>query len=100
MSAFSTANLPATITTLERGFVWFGGALYQLHKNSLYQQSDLTGLVPRFTSQIGVAADKQEYIIINGSVPMPSDWRTSTLPLFSIAQEISDTPIPSGYLPV
>lgn len=100
MSAFSTANLPATITTLERGFVWFGGALYHLHANSLYQQSDLTGLVPRFTSQIGMAADKREYLIINGSIPMPSDWRTSTLPLFAIAQEIADTPIPSGYLPV
>ncbi len=100
MSLYLPANMPATVNSLERVFTWSGGALYQLHANSLYQQSDLTGLVPRFTSQIGMAADKREYLIINGSIPMPSDWRTSTLPLFSIAEEIADTPIPSGYLPL
>lgn len=100
MTAFSTANLPATIDTAEKGFVWFGGILYELHRNSLFQQSDLTGLVPRFTSQVGVAADKNEYIIIHGAVPLPPTWRTATVPLYQLALEIADTPIPAGYLPL
>lgn len=98
MTTISNAQIPV-LTRLEQHFAWSGCALYDLHSNSLYKESELTGLVPRFSAQIGVAADKSEYLIIRGSIPMPSDWRTASQPLYKLAQEIANAPIPGGYLP-
>ena len=98
MTAFSSSQLPATINSVEKGFVWFGGILYQLHSKSLYQESDLTGLVPRVASQIGLAADNREYLILRASIPLPPDWPTATVPLWQLAQDLADTPIPSGFI--
>ena len=99
MSAFSPANLPAGIDTLEKLAAWVLGALYQLHKNSRYQESDASPLIPIITAQDGLAADGTERIIFRVSLPLNQFWRESTLKIFFEVEDIATTAIPSQYLP-
>lgn len=99
MTAFSTANLPAGIDTLEKLAVWALGALYQLHKNTRYQESDASPLIPIITAQDGLAADKSERIIFRASIPLSQTWRESTNKIFVEALEISNAAIPNAFLP-
>lgn len=99
MTAFTTANLPAGIDTLEKLVVWANGALYQLHKNTRYQESDASPLIPIITAQDGLAADGSERIIFRVSVPLSQTWRESTNKFFVEAQAVASTAIPAAFLP-
>jgi len=99
MSAFATANLPASVDTLEKLIVWACGAFYQLHKNDRYQESDSSPLIPIVTAQDGLAADKTERVIFRLSIQLLDTWREDTLPMFAQAQAASNAAIPSGFLP-
>lgn len=99
MTAFAPANLPSGIDTVEKLAAWSLGALYQLHKNSRYQESDAAPLIPIITAQDGLAADGTERIIFRVSLPLTNTWRESVLKFFLEAEEIASTAIPSQYLP-
>jgi len=99
MSAFATANLPATVNTLEKLIVWALCALYQLHKNTRYQESDSAPLIPRITAQDGLAANGEECIIFRVSIPLSQTWRESTTKIFQEALEVSNAAIPPAFLP-
>ncbi len=99
MTAFATSQLPPSVDTVEKLFAWAGGILYALHANTLYQESSASPLVPIITSQDGLAADKTERNVLRASIPLDLDWRTSLLPLYANALEISNAAIPPGFLP-
>lgn len=99
MTAFATSNIPATVNTLEELIVWACGAFYQLHKNTRYQESDASPLIPIVTAQDGLAADKSERIIFRVSIPLNDGWRESTNKIFAEALEVSNTAIPAAFLP-
>ena len=99
MTTFAPADLPATVNTLEKLAVWTLGALYQLHKNTRYQESDAAPLIPRVTAQDGLAANGEECAIYRASIPLSQTWRESTTKIFQEALEISNAAIPSAFLP-
>lgn len=99
MTAFAPANLPSVVNTLEKLLVWALCALYQLHKNTRYQESDAAPLIPIVTAQDGLAADKTERIIFRVSIPLNDQWRSSVLKIWEEAQEISNAAIPAAFLP-
>lgn len=99
MTTFSTANIPAGVDTLEKQAVWVLGALYTLHKNTRYQESDASPLVPIITAQDGLAANKSERIIFRVSIPLADGWRESSNKIFLEALEISNASIPPAFLP-
>jgi hypothetical protein len=99
MTAFATANLPASIDTLEKLIVWSCGAWYQLHKNDRYQESDSAPLIPLVTAQDGLAADKSERIIFRLSIQLVETWREDTLPIYAQAMAASNAAIPASFLP-
>lgn len=99
MTTFATSNLPSTVNTLEKLAVWSLAALYQLHKNTRYQESDAAPLIPIITAQDGLAADKTERIIFRVSIPLSDTWRTQTTKIFQEATEISNAAIPAAFLP-
>lgn len=99
MTTFSTSNLPASVNTVEKLAAWALGILYQLHKNSRYQESDAAPLVPLITAQDGLAADKTERIIFRASLPLSDTWRSETTKYWQESQEISNAAIPPSFLP-
>lgn len=100
MTAFDAATqLPATINSVEKLAAWSNGILYQLHKNSRYQESDASPLVPLVTAQDGLAADQTERVIFRASLPLTDDWRQSENPFYMEIQDISNAPIPPSFLP-
>lgn len=100
MSGFNAASdLPPSINTLEKLAMWTNGALYDLHKNSEYQESDGQPLVKRVTAQDGLAADKKEYVIFRVSLPITDTWRTSSNPFWAEATELTTAPIPDHFTP-
>lgn len=98
MTTFAPANLPASVNTVEKLAAWANGVLYQLHKNTRYQESDDSPLVPVITAQDGLAADKSERIIFRASLPLSTEWRTQTTKFWQEAQEISNVEIPTSFL--
>ncbi|HSP30455.1 MAG TPA: hypothetical protein VLO13_00315 [Halomonas sp.] len=98
MTTFAPANLPASVNTVEKLAAWANGVLYQLHKNTRYQESDDSPLVPVITAQDGLAADKSERIIFRASLPLSPEWRTQTTKFWQEAQEISNAAIPPSFL--
>lgn len=98
MTAFAAANIPASVDTLEKLVVWALGALYQLHKNTRYQESDDAPLVPIVTAQDGLAADKSERVIFRASIPLSADWRVKTTKFWQEAQEINTVALPTSFL--
>ncbi|MBD1876254.1 hypothetical protein H6F75_22465 [Nodosilinea sp. FACHB-131] len=100
MTAFVPANLPTSVNTLEKLAVWALGALYQLHKNDRYQESDSAPVIPVITAQDGLAADKKEHIIFRPSFELSDDWRSQPTKLWEEVQEFpGNTPIPASFLP-
>lgn len=100
MTVFNKAtDLPDSINSIEKLAAWANGALYQLHKNSRYQESDESPLVPLVTAQDGLAANKTERVIFRVSLPLNDDWRTSENPFYSEVQDISNAAIPPSFLP-
>lgn len=100
MTAFNPeTDLPAGVNTVERLFLWVGGILYDLHKNSKYQESDGSPLVPIITAQDGLAADGSERVILRHSQKVSDGWRTSTSPFYLEAVELTNAPIPPEFLP-
>jgi hypothetical protein len=99
MTAFATSNLPSSVNTLERLVVWALLALYRLHKNTRYQESDSAPLIPRITSQDGLAANGEECVIFRVSIPLNPTWRESTNKMFVEALELADAAIPADFLP-
>ncbi|HZG37110.1 MAG TPA: hypothetical protein VEZ50_00390 [Nodosilinea sp.] len=98
MTTFVPANLPANVNTVERLAVWSLGILYQLHKNSRYQESDAAPLVPLVTAQDGLAANNTERIIFRASLPLSDAWRSQTTKFWQESQEISNAAIPTSFL--
>ena len=98
MTTFTTSQLPATVNTIEKLAAWSVGILYQLHKNSKYQESDESPLVPLITAQDGLAADKTERVIFRASLPMQDEWRTVPGDFYSLVNEISNAAIPPSFL--
>jgi len=99
MSAFSTADIPVSVTTLEELVLWACGAFYQLHKNTRYQESDNAALIPIVTMQDGLAADKTERAIFRVSIPMNDGWRVSSNKFFLEGLEVANAAIPAAFLP-
>ncbi|MFQ4134756.1 hypothetical protein PGN35_000380 [Nodosilinea sp. PGN35] len=99
MTAFAPDNLPASVNTVEKLALWSLGILYQLHKNSRYQESEAAPLVPFVTAQDGLAADKSERIIFRASLPLSDTWREQSTKYWQEGQEISNTGIPPAFLP-
>lgn len=98
MTAFAPSNLPTSVNTVEKLAAWSNGILYQLHKNSRYQESDAAPLVPLVTAQDGLAADKTERIIYRSSIPLSDNWREQTTKFWEEVQEISNASIPTAFL--
>jgi len=98
MTAFVPANMPASVNTVEKVALWSLGILYQLHKNSRYQESEAAPLVPFLTAQDGLAADKSERIIFRASLPLSDTWRQQTTKFWQEGQEISNAAIPTSFL--
>jgi hypothetical protein len=98
MTTYAPANLPVTVNTIEKLAAWSCGILYQLHKNSRYQESDEAPLVPLVTAQDGLAANKTERVIFRLSLPMADEWRTTTGDFYTQVAEISNAGIPSSFL--
>jgi hypothetical protein len=98
MTTFAPANLPASVNTVEKLAAWSNGVLYQLHKNTKYQESDASPLVPVVTAQDGLAADKSERIIFRASLPLSDGWRETTTKYWQEIQEISNVAIPTSFL--
>ncbi|NJL48738.1 MAG: hypothetical protein HC929_16220 [Leptolyngbyaceae cyanobacterium SM2_5_2] len=86
------------MNTLEKLVIWANAALYQLHKNTRYQESDSSPLVPVATAQDGLAADKSERVIFRVSVPLSDDWRNQSTKIWQEAKEISNAAIPTLFL--
>jgi hypothetical protein len=98
MTAFAPANLPASVNTVEKLAAWSNGILYQLHKNTRYQESDDAPLVPVITAQDGLAANASERIIFRASIPLSDTWRSQTTKFWQEVQEISNAAIPTSFL--
>lgn len=98
MTAFTSANLPSTINTVEKLAAWSCGILYQLHKNSRYQESDESPLVPLVTAQDGLAADKTERVIFRLSLPLQDEWRTTPGDFYNLVNDMSNAGIPPSFL--
>lgn len=98
MTTFAPANLPASVDTVEKLAAWSNGVLYQLHKNTKYQESDASPLVPVVTAQDGLAADKTERIIFRASLQLSDSWRPATTKYWQEIQEISNAAIPTSFL--
>jgi hypothetical protein len=99
MTIFAPANLPASVNTVEKLAAWANGVLYQRHKNTRYQESDASPLIPRVTCQDGFAANLEETMIFRTSLPMNATWRESTGKFFTEVSEISNAAIPAAFLP-
>lgn len=99
MTAFTTANLPASINTLEKLVGWANGAFYSLHRNTEYQESKGGVLVPIATMQDGKAANKTERVISRVSLHLADNWREDSQPFWVNIQDVTTAGIPADYLP-
>ncbi len=100
MTAFNAAtDLPASVNSLEKLVAWSTGAFYALHKNTEYQESEGSGLVPIATMQDGKAANKTERAIPRISLELEDNWREDPQPFWVNVKAVSSAAIPPDYLP-
>lgn len=102
MSSIDTStDIPDSIALLEQIHAWSGLALYNLHKGTLYQESEGTvdsGLSPIADASVVTAADKSIRLILRTAIELdPSFVTDSTQKLWMFAREIKDALVPSEY---
>jgi hypothetical protein len=99
MTAFTTANIPSNVNTLEEVFAWAASALAELNPNVLVQTS--TGAVePVCTAQTyrfpNQDTDPERYVIV-AYLPLASGWRGAGKVWSTGIKEISQSAIPAGF---
>jgi hypothetical protein len=100
MTAFTQAQFPTNIITIEQGAHFFCALLYDLHKKSKYQETHSSDLTPYITAQQGLAADETERIIYRVSFEMHPEYRTSTNKIWMDTLAFADATIPNRFLTI
>jgi hypothetical protein len=99
MSAFSPANIPSNVNTLEELAVWAMFALAELNPNVSVQAA--TGTVePAVSAQIvklpNQATDPERVVLV-GYIPLTDNWRSAGKVWSAGIKELSQTALPAGY---
>jgi hypothetical protein len=99
MSAFSPANIPSGVNTLEELFVWSGFALAELNPNINVQAASGT-VEPAVSAQIvklpNQATDPERVVLV-GYIPLAPDWKSVGKIFTGGIKEFSQTVLPVGY---
>jgi hypothetical protein len=99
MTAFSAANIPSSVTTLEEVAAWAVSALAEINPSVTIQTS--AGAVERAvqaqTFEFRTQASNPERLILVAYLPLTANWRSSGKYWGNGVAEISTTSIPAGY---
>lgn len=99
MSAFSPANIPSNVNTLEELAVWAFFALAELNPNVSVQAA--TGTVePAISAQIVRLPNQTtdpERVVCVGYLPLNATWRGGGKIWSSGINELSQTALPVGF---
>lgn len=99
MTAFNKNNIPNSVNTLEKLVVWAGAALHQINKE-VAEIEGVGGLVR--AAQFGIFNIEQNNtnrVITRSSLKLDDDFAIDNKPIWENVQELSQTAIPSQFLP-
>lgn len=98
MVAFSTSDIPSTITTVERLLVWGNSLMNDLHPNQIIlEATDYAERVCQSAPFLVTATDPPEWRVISRtSIGLNSQWRRQGK-IWVHALEVSSQSIPTDY---
>lgn len=102
MTAFTSADIPAGIDTLEELALWTQLTLYNLNKGIMYKEAEGSsidsGLAPLVDFSIISTADGTQRAICRTSIELNDSWTAdATLPLWNFGSPMSNAQIPVAY---
>jgi hypothetical protein len=98
MTAFTTANIPSSVNTLEELMCWAASAIAEINPTVTVQTSSSTAepvcsCQPfRFANQ----ATNPERLVVVAYLPLTAPWRSAGK-LFGTLGEVSQTALPAAY---
>lgn len=99
MTAFSPANIPSNVDTLEELLVWAGSALAEVNPNVNIQttQSQAEPVVSAQTFRFENQPTDPERFIVVAYLPLNANWRSAGKVWSTGIKEISAAALPAGY---
>ncbi len=99
MTAFSTANIPSNVNTLEELLAWTACALAEINPNATITTTASTAepVVQAQTFRFPNQATNPERLIIAAYLPLTANWRGQGKIWSNGISEISTTALPTGY---
>jgi len=100
MTAFTTANLPSNINTIEELAAWAMSALAEI--NPTVTLTTQTGIIEQAataqTFRFAAQDVSPERLIVVGYLPLISNWRSQGKIWSNGIAELSGAALPTGYL--
>jgi hypothetical protein len=99
MTAFTTANIPSNVNTLEEVFCWAASALAEINPNVVVQTA-VGAIEPVCTAQTYRFPNQDtdpERLVIVAYIPLLPVWRGAGKVWSTGIKEISQSALPTGY---
>lgn len=97
MSAFAASDLPSSVNTVEKLFVWSGSILAELYPNLLVQSryGELEPTISVIPLRLQFEENNPQRIAVLAYIPLTTNWRNQRL--FTAVQELGTAAIPNSY---
>lgn len=96
MTAFTTANIPSTVNSLEKLAAWVGLALTQINPSLAVLESANESTKVAQTALFR-ASDNTVRLSIRLSIPIDPNYGVNTAKFWGNAQDLSNTALPTAY---
>lgn len=100
MTALNVAtDIPPAINTVEKLVLWGISVLDAVNPTLQVTENNLVGSV--FAAEIGTLKTPNygERVVCRVSLELLPDWESATVPFWETAKEITNSAVPSTYLP-
>jgi len=99
MTAFTTANIPSSVTTLEELAAWSISALSEINPSVTVQTSagSVERAVQAQTFEFRNQLTNPERLILVAYLPLTANWRSAGKYWGNGIAELSTTALPAGY---
>lgn len=99
MTAFSTANIPSNVGTVEEVLAWAASAIAEINPNVLIQ-ANAGSTEPLCTVQTFRFPNQEvdpERLVIVAYLPLLPNWRSAGKAWSAGIKEVSQTALPAGF---
>ena len=97
MNFNKTTDLPSTVDTVEKLFVWTASLLGEVLPEELIKLTGSTNPITRLDYGISQDFEQKSNYAASFYIPLSDDWRSSGNKIWEEAEELSELAIPAAY---